>query len=301
MTLPNLIIAGAPKCGTTSLYSWLDSHPGTCGSSQKETLFFLDPDTPLRPRLSCHTDSLESYASFFSHARGDETIVFEATPDYLYAAAALQQLRRLAGPPQIVFVLRKPSRRIYSLYQFARNNVGSLKPGISFEQYVAALLHDPGAAFLRDRPLLRNAIAHSRYFDWIQRWLDAFPAQHIHIFQFESLRADARRFMQSFATLFGLDPSFYETYDFSRHNVSYRVRSSRLHRAKRLAASGLAGCVPQGLRHGAAALYRRLNTAVPVTGLTEPDRAALNTLDARFEQSNAQLAEVARIDLDLWA
>ena len=45
MALPNLIIAGAPKCGTTSLFRWIDEHPEAEGSSVKETCFFVDPQS----------------------------------------------------------------------------------------------------------------------------------------------------------------------------------------------------------------------------------------------------------------
>ena len=40
--LPNVIIAGAPKCGTSSLYFWLSAHPEVKASMVKETFFFAD-------------------------------------------------------------------------------------------------------------------------------------------------------------------------------------------------------------------------------------------------------------------
>ena len=45
--LPNVVIAGAPKCGTTSLFAWLADHPDVCGSNVKEARYFLDPGDPL--------------------------------------------------------------------------------------------------------------------------------------------------------------------------------------------------------------------------------------------------------------
>ncbi|MCP5333794.1 MAG: hypothetical protein H7A13_10650, partial [Pseudomonadales bacterium] len=45
--LPNLIIAGAPKCGTTSLFDYLVQHPQVGGSSVKETCYVMDRGYPL--------------------------------------------------------------------------------------------------------------------------------------------------------------------------------------------------------------------------------------------------------------
>jgi len=41
---PNLVIAGAPKSGTSSLFFWLAAHPEVCGSQKKETYFLADKD-----------------------------------------------------------------------------------------------------------------------------------------------------------------------------------------------------------------------------------------------------------------
>ncbi len=42
MITPNLFIAGAPKCGTSSLYFWLSDHPEVCASTPKEPFYFID-------------------------------------------------------------------------------------------------------------------------------------------------------------------------------------------------------------------------------------------------------------------
>src|SRR5688572_32335358 len=54
--LPNLLLIGAAKCGTTSLHRYLGEHPQIHMAEAKELRFFLDP--------AC-ADSLDTYASFF--------------------------------------------------------------------------------------------------------------------------------------------------------------------------------------------------------------------------------------------
>ena len=69
---PNLVVGGAPKCGTSTFFRWLSSHPDVCGSEPKETFFLMDRDSPLLNRdCNVHEHGLQSYGSFFKHHRGE--------------------------------------------------------------------------------------------------------------------------------------------------------------------------------------------------------------------------------------
>jgi len=298
VTLPGLVVAGAPKCGTTSLYRWLADHPQACASRVKETRFFLGPDHVFRPRISCHTHGIEAYAAYFAHARGDERLVFEVTPDYLYDAHAVAALRALPGPPHVAFLFRRPSRRVYSLYQFARNNVGSLDPGVSFPRYVDVALGRTDAALLDGLPILRQAVAQSRYHEWLVPWLEAFPADRVHVFQFERLTRDPRAFMRALAERFGMDPGFYDDYGFGAENESYRVRNRAVHRLKRAVSRRVWERLSPAVRRRARTVYRALNT--DDREVMPEDAAALALLDEQFAPWNRRLAASVPIDLELW-
>ncbi len=298
--LPNLVIAGAPKCGTTSIYAWLADHPQVCASPVKQTGFFLDSLYPLLPRISCHTHDLDAYRQYFRHARGDEAIVCEATPDYMYQETALDRLECLDPVPHLVFVLRRPSRRVYSLYQFARNNVAVLKASVSFTEYVDALLADKVPPYLRARPILGRAIEHSRYVFWVERWLERFPEGHVHVFQFEAMRNDPRGFMQRFADRFGVDSAFYNDYDFTRRNATYRVRNVKLHRLKRTLSRLARQITPDAAQRRMEGIYRTFNVAPGVPPPSEEDRATMARLDDFFRAQNHKLAAAVPLDLALW-
>jgi hypothetical protein len=299
--LPNLVLAGAPKCGTTSLYRWLADHPQVCASRTKATRFFVDASSPLRPAVSCHTHGLEAYAAHFAHGRGDEPIVCEGTPDYIYESTALERLPRLVPPPRILLVLRRPGRRVHSLYRFARDNEAVLDRAVGFAEYADALLADRTPRFLEQRPILRQALAHSRYADWVARWIEAFPAGHVTVLQFEALSADPRRFMQDLARRLAIDPGFYADHAFARHNVSVHVRSPRLHRLKRTLTTAVRPFAPESARTGLVRLYRKLNTHTRKVPLTDAEREALARLDAYFRPHDRRLADLVPIDLKLWA
>ena len=79
MTYPNSIIAGAPKCGTTSLFYYLSSHPEVCSSNIKETRYLLDKDDALfNKKRNYYIDGIEGYKHYFKHCRIDQTkIIFD--------------------------------------------------------------------------------------------------------------------------------------------------------------------------------------------------------------------------------
>ena len=116
MNYPNVIIAGAPKCATTSLYYWLSQHPKVCSSIRKETYYLMDKNYPLKNiYLNYHKDGIEGYRKIFPECLNEANIFLEATPDYLYQKTAIQVLSSLNPLPSIYFLLRKPSMRIFSL------------------------------------------------------------------------------------------------------------------------------------------------------------------------------------------
>ena len=75
--LPNLIIGGSPKCGTSSLFYWLKDHPEICASDIKETGFLLDKVWSFN-EVNYITHGLEGYSRLFPSYKG-EKIVMEAT------------------------------------------------------------------------------------------------------------------------------------------------------------------------------------------------------------------------------
>ena len=83
MRRPNFFIVGAPRCGTTALWTYLKAHPEIFMSSQKELYYF---DSDLRPE-GWTQPSLEQYLSNFASA-GDRGLVGEATPSYLRSERA---------------------------------------------------------------------------------------------------------------------------------------------------------------------------------------------------------------------
>ncbi|MFC1759697.1 sulfotransferase domain-containing protein, partial [Planctomycetota bacterium] len=109
-TLPNFMIIGASKCGTTSLWEYLNRHPDVFWANPKEPMYF---NWELkRPR------EIEWYASLFADA-ADKQAIGEATTSYTYAphtAKVPQRIHQLLPDCKLVYILRPPVARTYSHY-----------------------------------------------------------------------------------------------------------------------------------------------------------------------------------------
>ena len=116
--MPNLLIAGVTKAGTTSLFSYLVQHGDVCGSTLKETEYFsklLYPDHELAPR--------RDYERYFRHC-GSERYVLEATPNYWYAGGRLLDATEdVLAKPHYIISLRDPIERFWSDFTYMKSKV----------------------------------------------------------------------------------------------------------------------------------------------------------------------------------
>jgi hypothetical protein len=304
MCLPNLVIAGAPKCGTSSLFQWLAGHPEVCGSNVKEPFYLMDRGHPLlRKHANVHDDGLAGYRRYFSHCEKEKRIIVEATTHYLYQRTALDVLSGLTPVPQIIFLLREPARRVFSSYEYTKYNLSYLDRGISFHQLVEGILSGSEdfiaqhCASVSSAYVLRNDIQYSRYMDYIEKWVERLGKKQIMVYLFEEMIQQPRRFMLNLAERLGIDPSYYETYAFQQHNQTVFVKNPLLHRRLRK----LAALVPAGmLKERLKTLYFRRQGHSGREEMSSKDRDALLTLARDFRPYNARLAQEFQLNILSW-
>lgn len=297
MALPNLIIAGAPKCGTSSLFRWLADHPEAEGASIKETCYFVDPSSHVfDPASNFASGGVRGYERFFPVRNRAARVRLEATPTYIYQESARAALPDIPSAPQFLFVLREPSRQILSTYRYFSNNWTYLKRNVAFADFVE--MAERRDEKLARNELLQDALANARYVDWLEKWRARLGPDRMRVALLEDVQADPAGQLAEFARWLGLTPDFYGDYAFPRENETYRVRSQTAQEAN-VRLRGLLARTP--LYRPARALYRRLNTDPAPAPLSEQDTAALAGLRARFEDANARLADMFGLDLSSWA
>jgi hypothetical protein len=298
--LPNVVIAGVPKAGTTSLFAWLAAHPEVCGSSVKETRYLVDPDDPLfKVKSNFRDHGLDGYRSYFEGCRGaGARVVLEATPAYMYQRTAPEVLAGLDPLPQIVFLFRKPSERVYSHFTFLRDSHARIDSEVTFREFVE--LVSTGDERLPKYGHAKDVIAHSRYVEYLPAWRERFPATHLHYLLFEDLRRDQRQFGRMVAERLGIDPSFYDSYTFRRKNRTIRIRNQRVHQARRRIGARLPTTARKRLKAASARAYTLVNVDRSPTRRTSEEEQVLAELDQEFEPYDQRLAEVTGLDLSAW-
>lgn len=118
--LPNFFIVGAPKCGTTSLYHYLDQHPQIFMSYPKEVNFFCtdlhkesDKFHGKRIYFPCRTK--KDYNKIFSKIK-NEKIAGDSSVYYMYSKTASKNIHNFNPDSKIIIVVRNPLDFIYSWY-----------------------------------------------------------------------------------------------------------------------------------------------------------------------------------------
>lgn len=199
MTLPNFIIIGAAKAGTTALYWYLAGHPEVFMSAVKETNWFAyatdDRGRPVYGDSRLHhfpVKSASAYENLFRDA-GDAIAIGEASPIYLECPSSAARIHASVPDARIICGLRNPVDRAYSDYlMYLRGRGERLDP----EDLAVT------ADWMRaDSHWMRV----SRYHDALRRYYALFPRERIHVFRFDDLKRSPRGMVRDVYRFLGID------------------------------------------------------------------------------------------------
>jgi len=195
--LPNFVIIGAPRSGTTHLYHGLRLHPEVFMSDFKEPMYFAYQDTA-RPGMI--SDRAE-YEALFDHGVG-YLAVGEASTLYLYSDKAAANLRAMIPQAKLVAILRQPADRAFSQYTFQRflgtEPLDSFEAGLAAENERAQTDASP---FL----LYRRA---GLYGEQIPRYFEHFPRQQLLFTLQDDLDSHPEQVFAKIFAFLGVDPTF---------------------------------------------------------------------------------------------
>lgn len=111
---PNFFIIGAPKAGTTALYTYLSEHPHVYMSMVKELHFFAT-DFPNHRARACST--LDDYLKLFADAKPERhQAVGEASVHYIHSAEAVRNIYNFDPQAKLIAMLRHPADLIYAYH-----------------------------------------------------------------------------------------------------------------------------------------------------------------------------------------
>lgn len=279
--LPNLVIAGVGKAGTTSLFYYLSQHPDVCASTVKEPRYF---------RLAGGSDEpapLETYASLFAHC-GDQRYVMEASPQYFKGGRrTVELICRTLGRPRVVLMFRDPVTRMWSDYRFRKSRL-SLPADLTFDAFIdrCERVRDAGEPRTEENAAY-YWLAGGAYVDHIGVWFDGF-GDDLAVWYFEDLVSDPAGFVARACRWLGIDDAPAASFNYSIENKTEEIRSRTLQRLA-LSANREGGVLRN--RRSLKAPIRRLYYVFN----RQPNRERMSTetrarLERSFTGSNAALA-----------
>jgi hypothetical protein len=300
MGLPDFLVIGVPKAGTTALHAGLARHPDLFMSCVKEPKFFLTDGPPptrggpgdaqtYREHIWRRTD----YEALFDAAPAGR-LRGESTPFYLHDPEAQRRIHRLIPHARLIAVLRDPVERAHSnwthLWSAGLEPIGDPVAACAAEpQRVAA----GWAAFWRYIEL-------GRYGEQLERLYGLFPREQVLVLHYRELRYEAAATLDRICDFLGVRTGLIDT--IPRENVTTHVTDSAGARALQRVLRGgavLGRYVPASVRRVTrrpflAALQRDRRPRQPLTW-TEREQ-----LISYFADDVALLQKLTGYDYSAW-
>jgi hypothetical protein len=222
--LPDFLILGAQKAGTTALYAYLRWHPEITGPSFKEVSFF-----------DRHYVKGERWYRAHMPVRR-RSLVGEASPSYLFHPLAPERVAGMLPGARLIALLRNPVDRAFSHYQ---HEVALGREPLSFEDAVDRedeRMQGELERMLRDPSYFSLAwwnhtyVARGRYAEQLERWFAAFLREQLLVLFTEELSADTAATYRRVLDFLGVTARDLESYprifdrDYADMNPGTRAR-----------------------------------------------------------------------------
>lgn len=304
--MPNFLIIGSTKSGTTSLYHYLRQHPDIYMSPVKEPHFFacagggmLEPRGPGDQTFVQQNvvRELSDYQELFAKA-SDEAARGEASAMYLYYPHAAANIRRHVSDIKLIAILRHPVDRAYSSFLHLRRDNREIH-----EDFAEALRAEEARIDEQWLPLW-----HYRrmgfYHEQLKRYFACFPKQQLRIYLYEDFKERPAEVIQDIFGFLGVDDGFAPDTAL-RHNVSGLPESGMIRRSYDLVVgsskvkSALKTVLPPGLRQS---LKGRVKTRLQMHHLSKPPLASAlrSELTTIYREDILKVQELIDRDLTAW-
>jgi hypothetical protein len=292
----NFMIAGAPKCGTTALYEYLQTHPQVFLPAIKEPAFFAED---VGDHREARTQA--EYERLYTAAGPEHLAIGDASAWYMHSAVALPRIAKELPGTKFIIMLRNPVELVRSLHSDMVWICFEDEP--DFEK--AWLLQEERKAGRRvpklcQVPAMLQYLAVGRLSQHVRRLLALFPRDQIRIYLLDDLKVSASRVYQDALAFLGLPHDGRN--QFPRANPSKRNRLQRLAKVQSLLVRSLPRqCIQAGKLIGLGKLNRT------ITGLNSTEHRPASPKDEfhrqliqEFRSDVCELEDLLGRNLDDW-
>jgi Sulfotransferase family len=231
--MPDFLVIGAPKAGTTALHAALARHPGLYMSAIKEPKFFLSDGPP--PTKGGPGDALTyrehvwrrpDYEALFDPAPPG-TLRGESTPLYLYDQAAMRRIRDTLPDARLIVIVRDPVERAHSnwthLWSAGLEPVGDFIAACAQEENRIAA---GWASFW-------HYVGLGRYGEQLEYLFTLFPREQVLVLRYRLLVDEPQLSLDRICAFLGVETGVLT--EIPRHNVTSHPEPTLSHRAVSLA------------------------------------------------------------------
>ncbi len=205
--MPDFLIIGAARAGTTALHAYLRQHPQIFMPELKEPNFFAYEGRDLRCQgpgadyINNSLTHLEDYAALFAPAPAG-AVKGEASPLYLYERDAPENIARHVPQARLVAILRNPVEQAFSHFLYATKQ--AIEPERDFTRALALEDERLAAGW---QPLFGYS-RFPRYAEQLERFFARFPREQIFIRLYEEFTGQPEALMRDLFGFLGVDPGF---------------------------------------------------------------------------------------------
>ncbi|MGC1245004.1 MAG: sulfotransferase [Spirulinaceae cyanobacterium] len=300
MTMPNFLIIGAPKAGTTALYRYLKEHPQIYMSPLKETQFFVFVDeedlsfSSNEPFLKQYkqTKDIESYHTLFKGI-SQEIAIGEVSPWYIYLPKVASKIRKYIPDVKIIAILRDPVERAYS--NFLHSVRDDIEPvNISFAQAM-----ELEAERIRNNWSPRFHYKQKGfYYTQMKRYFDLFKPEQIKVYIYEEFQEKQIDILRDIFIFLGVDNTFVP--DISKKYNDSRIPRSRVYNKIMLRANpvdSISSILPSSLRNKIKNRLVKINLSEQKPNLP---KAVREKFIKEYREDILKLQDLIQKDLSHW-
>lgn len=289
-----IFIAGAPRSGTTFLTQQLGTSPDIIPSNEGASYYFMDKIHPLLNKHSnYYKNGIEGFQDVFP---GNVAPYYLDGTDHLMYQLSMMEV--IAGLPRkkMIFILREPAERIYSSFNYTKNNLGNFKKDISFKSYVDALLKDDKnliqswmTSEKKSGFVLSHELEYSHYHFYISKWLEIIGKENIIFLSFDNMMKDKEIFVNQLLVELKLSPIKISDH---HKNESYGIKNKSIHHK----ISRISSWFPtSGLKDKVKKIYLGFQKEKIIK--TKEDEEQIDRLKNIFKDSNKKILGITGIDV----
>jgi len=294
MVLPNFIVVGAAKCGTTSLHLYLSEHPEVFMTEKKEIHFFLSAN----PVWGTWNRGLEWYSSLFEGGK-EYPLKGEASPGYTvegHTQDVASKIREVIPNAKLIYLIREPISRTKSHFLeffFA----GYLPKDILLDDIISNQGHD-------DRPhalYYKEFVYTSLYNRQLSLLLECHELDNIFIATQEQFQAQPKTVLSDLFNFLGVEPTFVPESLNVRLNVSGEKRKKVIDPLRFISSSPFYRKLSENIPNQLKDKYRKLiSKEVDVSKLTELSIRNEKHLQELFKLDIQKFEAVTNLDISSW-